>query len=73
MYGHISRFFLTFVRSSILFFHAYIMSMLETLQLLHLASPELPMCMQIFKLANCSHSTNQTVITGILPAFPSNG
>lgn len=24
------------------------------------------------KLANCSHSTNQTVITGILPAFPSN-
>lgn len=32
-------------------------------------------CMQIFSLilTNCSHSTNQTVITGILPAFPSNG
>lgn len=25
------------------------------------------------KLVNCSHSTNQTVITGILPAFTSNG
>lgn len=25
------------------------------------------------KLANCSHSTNQTVITGIMLAFPSNG